>query len=112
MDIRQTNLTSLRIEYFDLTGARHAANILEQFGADIGWRLRHHSRYPVQLEREIQLRDDFDDLLSFYSLIEISSLLQLIPRLPDELNARWLLDLDHPDLRAYYEEHYPLRLPS
>lgn len=59
------------------------------------------------------VRDAFDYLLEFYSLLEIASLLRSLPEpLPSKLATQAKRDLSHPAVQVYYEDHYPLLLPQ
>lgn len=73
--------------------------------------LRSH-RTKTVYGREVELRDAFDELLEYYSLLEIGCLARVIP---DEFEAdarrHAVWELGQPSLRRYYTEHYPLLLP-
>lgn len=76
------------------------------------WLLRHHSEAPV-VGDETWLRDSFDVLLSMYALVEIACLIRRVPLpLPEAFASEARVQLNDPAVRAYYEIHYPLRLPT
>jgi hypothetical protein len=55
----------------------------------------------------------FDDLFSFYSLVEIGSQIATVPDpLPTSFQTVALRVLKNPACRAYYAERYPLPLPQ
>jgi hypothetical protein len=75
--------------------------------------LRDHQTRDVEDQREVRLRDGFDSLLSFYSLMELACLLGYVDdRFDDEFAVRARQDLTQPQVREYYEVHYPLLLPT
>jgi hypothetical protein len=59
------------------------------------------------------MRDAFDDLLAYYSCVEIAALIGFVPSpLPRTFRAETGQILDNPDIRRYYRKHYPLLLPN
>src|ERR1043166_3959743 len=72
--------------------------------------LRHHDEEGIS-DRETWIRDDFDFLLGFYSIIEIAMMIGFVRKLPDTFTKKQLRVLNHPALRRYYEWNYPLDLP-
>jgi hypothetical protein len=111
------NLRDLVTRYRDSTPAAGAARLLAERKGDpafLNRLLRYHGDEGVYDSDEIDHRDAVDDLLSFYSLIEIACLVGVVPQ-PDEwppdLKAAATADLTDPSVRRYYEDFYPLALP-
>ncbi len=74
--------------------------------------LRHHDETDEGIsDRETWIRDDFDFLLGFYSIIEIAMMIGFVSELPDAFTKKHLRVLNHPAVRRYYEWNYPLDLP-
>jgi hypothetical protein len=74
--------------------------------------LRHHDETEEGInDRDTWIRDDFDFLLGFYSIIEIAVMVGFVRKLPDAFSKKHLPVLNHPALRRYYEWNYPLDLP-
>lgn len=111
------NLDNLTRDYFRRTGAKKARKYLDKVrdnkAEDLAHLLRHHDEEGVKDWKEIELRDGFDDLLSFYSLIEIAIRIGYVPHpLPRAFHHQVLDDLMDRDVRRYYEKNYPLELPK
>jgi|GEM_PF-51573 len=58
------------------------------------------------------LRDDVDDLLRYYSVLELASITGAIRELPAATRETALRNLNDADLRRYYERYYPQLLPQ
>ena len=84
-----------------------------KFDTKLAKTLRHHAETGGHIHwTETYVRDGFDYLLSYYGLIEIGTLVGLVPRpLPKEQRATALQQLSHPAVKRYYEVHYPALLP-
>jgi hypothetical protein len=75
--------------------------------------LRDHRTDEIDDEDEIAMRDAFDDLLAYYSCVEIAALIGFVPSpLPAEFRASASKVLSNPFVRQYYRKHYPLLLPD
>ena len=73
--------------------------------------LRHHRDKPVLYFFELHYRKDIDELLSYYSVIEIAILCGYIPRnLTNSLNKELKIILGNEYVETYYKKHYPLLL--
>jgi hypothetical protein len=77
----------------------------------LGRRLRTHLVQPVR-EREWQFRNDVDNLLEYYSLLELCYLTGNLTLRGDEVEriAKRVLNIE--SVRRFYEEFYPLILPT
>jgi hypothetical protein len=85
-----------------------------KFDARLAHILRHHDESDGHIGwRDTYLRDGYDYLLSYYALMEIASLLRLVPHpLPAQFRGTALRQLSHPAVKKYYERNYPLLLPT
>jgi hypothetical protein len=84
----------------------------EKVDRALEWTLRHHDETGAIHWTETYIRDGFDYLLSYYGLIEISTLIGLVPNpLPKEQRDIALQQLSHPAVKRYYEKNYPVLLP-
>lgn len=111
------NLDSLTRNHFTKTTAVRAARVLEK-GAEGRTRvnlkslLRHHGERSVVSPRELRLRSAFDELLGFYSLVEVGCIAGYLPNpLPEEFARAAEKYLSRDEVRKYYEENYPVLLP-
>ncbi|HET9767364.1 MAG TPA: hypothetical protein VFS60_10990 [Thermoanaerobaculia bacterium] len=68
---------------------------------------------PITSLIEIEQRADVDALLAFCGLVEIACIAGFAPAAPEET---WLdriaQELAEPELKGFYEQRYPLRLPQ
>src|SRR4051812_45926384 len=73
--VRCANFESLQQTFFFETGAVGAARMVRPYGSfrRLNRLLRHHTTEAVSDLAEIHLRDLFDSLLGFYSLVEIGA---------------------------------------
>ncbi len=60
---------------------------------------------------EVQQRDHFDDLLTYYSIRELAAIRGYLPLVSDDPLQDALEVLGHPSVVRYYEKNYPLLLP-
>jgi hypothetical protein len=82
-------------------------------GWDLQELLRYHGNGGVHDADEVSMRDAFDDLLAFYSCVEIAAMIRFIPTpLPQEFGVEARGVLANRDVRRYYRKHYPLLLPD
>src|SRR5437879_3312197 len=80
---------------------------------DLAELLRNHRDEPIEDDDEISMRDAFDDLLAFYSCVEIAALAGLVPEpLPRPFRHDVANTLCNRHVRSYYRTHYPLLLPD
>jgi len=112
------NLAELWHRFSTNTNAAQAlAEMRAQASGDGEWDLaellRNHEDEPVEDDDEISMRDAFDDLLAFYSCVEIAALSGLVPA---QLPRAFCLDaaniLCNRYVRSYYRTYYPLLLPD
>jgi len=112
------NLIAIASEYRDGDRAREARKLLiaERKGKPrrkLDVLLRHHTEPPPIRSHETYERDSFDFLIGAYSLVEVASIACFVPDpLPRDFREEAFADLRHPAVRTYYEEKYPLRLPT
>lgn len=114
IDIQSINLANLRNEYFIDKAPQRAIAILKKGDKErkLKTLLRDHRKDDVDDQQEISKRDDVDELLSYYSILEIGAIAGFVPPQPtreDSEDAEWVLNNKH--VRRFYEEFYPLRLP-
>jgi hypothetical protein len=113
--IRSANFESLQQTFFYETGAAGAARLVRPYGTQrrLDWLLRDHKAEEVSNLAEIHLRDLFDDLFSFYSLVEIGAQVSAVPEpLPGAFQTAALKVLKNSACQAYYIGRYPLPLPQ
>lgn len=113
--IRSANFESLQQTFFYETGAVGAARLVRPYGNQrrLDWLLRDHTAKKVTNLAEVHLRDLFDDLFSFYSLVEIGAQISAVPEpLPHTFQTIALRVLTNSACRAYYIGRYPLQLPQ
>src|SRR5438477_4440732 len=115
MSSQEANLSDLIRQFFEATSAASGAVLLDKMSQDspkLFKLLRSHLLRPIS-EKEVSQRDAIDELLAFYSLLEIASMCQGIPReLRPHLAARAIHHLSLPPMRRYYSKLYPLLLPQ
>lgn len=117
-DIRQINFEDLIELYFRHTLAREAEEYLSlsrrgKAEIPLPHLLRYHEQEGVTDRREIHLRDCFDSLLAFYSLLEIAIVISFVPDPAEDdfwMGVKANLSLE--PVCKYYEENYPLLLPK
>lgn len=118
MNILRQNLYQLEGQFFCATGARSALDHLEQARRghlDLDTLLRNHvdDGKGITDELEVTQRDEFDDLLHYFAVLEIACLLGVVPRnLPQEIVSRARAVLKNRAVRRYYRTHYKLLLPE
>ncbi|MGA2877229.1 MAG: hypothetical protein ABSE82_17060, partial [Nitrososphaerales archaeon] len=115
-NLRADNLRLLTEEFF-VPAARKAGKLARaalkgNADRDLGELLRYH--YPgVVTDEETWLRDRFDYLLSFYSILEVAALIGFIEvDRSDPLFRRAKRILAFAPIRKYYVKHYRLALPQ
>jgi hypothetical protein len=116
VNVAQANLEDLLAKYYVGTAAREAAAYLSDCiarrrNSELETLLRDYRVEPVTAAREIDLRAATDRLLTCYSILEISSLADFVPQLPKEFASEAHAIVAHRDVRRYYEEYYPMKLP-
>jgi hypothetical protein len=113
----QANFDDLHTACFTKTEAPHAlARTLEYRDSDpqaLQTLLRHHATEAITDLNEIELRSAFDDLLSYCSALELALIGGYIGPPNTWPNRRSLLSaLSRPEVKWYFVEHYPLKLPQ
>src|SRR5450755_61386 len=118
MNREANNLAELWHRFGTNTNAAQAlAEMRAQASGDGEWDLaellRNHEDEPIEDDDEISMRDAFDDLLAFYSCVEIAALAGLVP---EPLPRAFCLDAEkslcNRHVRSYYRRYYPLLLPD
>jgi predicted RNA-binding protein with RPS1 domain len=105
------NLAYLEKQWLEATSAREALSNFHKWSAGKRkWVLRHHDEGDIS-DEETWLRDDFDYLLGFYSLVEIAVTIGFVDELPRAFGKKHLPVLSDFALCLYYEVNYPLNLP-
>jgi hypothetical protein len=75
--------------------------------------LRHHSKEGIETTIEVEMRDAFDKLIEFYSLVAVAWCSGALgAELPEPFRQEVRRHLAQPDVRRYYSKHYPLALPA
>ena len=116
-ELLQNNYARLKRQYFDESTAPRAARRIEA-AVTVAKRealshlLRYHEEERIG-DRETWKRDEVDELLHFYSVMEIAALLRLIPiPVPTALRDMALIHLRNPAVNKYFLTNYPLVLPQ
>jgi predicted RNA-binding protein with RPS1 domain len=116
-DLLQNNYLRLKRQYFDEDTGRRAAKRIDnantpQKQKNLTFLLRHHDEQEIS-RPETWDRDEVDQLIHFYSIMEIAALLGLIPDpLPEDLRSMALRHLRQPAVNKYFVTNYPLLLPQ
>jgi hypothetical protein len=114
MSLSKVNLEDLVESRFLRTDAQIGDQYLQQARPDeLAHLLRFHGDDPVVDASDIYLRDCVDQLLSFYSLLEIALLISFVPEVDAGVDfwRRIRRNLSMDAVREYYESKYPLLLP-
>ena len=113
-DLRTANIADLIATYLKGTGALTAAKTIDSSkDENLNALLRSHLLREITSDEEIEARDQIDELLAFYSLLEIGILTgALEEQLPREIHDSAERHLTRPAVRRYYEKFYPLYLPQ
>jgi predicted RNA-binding protein with RPS1 domain len=117
-DLARNNYARLKRQYLDLDTACRAARRIDNTNTlkkqkSLSFLLRHHDEQEKIKNGETWDRDEVDQLLHFYSIMEIAALLGLIPDpLPDDLRSMALRHLRQPAVNKYFVTNYPLVLPQ
>jgi hypothetical protein len=111
MNVKTSNLDDLLARYWYGTGAPKAAALLGETPRRI--RLGEILEQPRSVNRlDQKIRTCVDDLLGFYSLLEVAARAALLPDpLPAPMVKMASGQLDDDDLRRYYEHWRPRVLP-
>ena len=107
----ELNLRTLQQRFYTPAATRAAAMIEQGSDEDLQTVLESHL---VQLPSpsRARAREDLDELLRYYSVIELASMVGAVPRpLPDPMATRMRLHLERRFVKTYYTEYYPLLLP-
>jgi predicted RNA-binding protein with RPS1 domain len=116
-NLLQNNYLRLKRQYFDEDTGQRAAKRIDnantpQKQKNLTFLLRHHDEQEIS-DPETWDRDEVDQLLHFYSIMEIAALLGLIPDpLPEDLRSMALRHLRQPAVNKYFVTNYPLLLPQ
>jgi hypothetical protein len=117
MNLKKVNFATLQDRYFSNGSAQEGAKLIDMLLSSkkshgLSYLLRSHLIKGVG-GRETEKRDRIDDLIAFYSILELASLLKVIPsKLPKNLTKRAIKHLSNFSVRRYYERFYPLVLPQ
>jgi hypothetical protein len=118
VNVQRANFQDILRFYFERQTTKTATEVLEEMIAgrqhlQLANLLRDHRVKSVYSKRERYLRACVDDLLLCYNIFEIGALTQFIPK-PDgsEFWQRVRVILENKQIRRYFEEFYPLRLPQ
>jgi chaperonin GroES len=114
---QRLNLEYLERVYFHQSIAKEADEMLRQIhdgkaSIDLGHLLRDHKIEAIA-DAETHQRNAFDFLLAYYDILEIACLTGYVSvPLPREIASTALKNLAEPALVRYYEEYYPILLPT
>ena len=107
------NFLDLNTRYCEKTAAGRALTYAASNSQMLPHLLRSQIEAPILEESEMKLRRAFDELLDFYSVMEIAALADFIPRtIPSDFVAAHLRLLSNPSVRHYCERGYPQLLPK
>jgi hypothetical protein len=118
MNLQQINLDLLRQRFYQKPRIVNIAKFILKYpqndsSPDLEDLLRDYSEEPIEDDEEIDLRDDLDSLLAYYSLLEIAIQIGHIPtEMPTEIAGPASSILNQPDVRKYYQKHYRILLPE
>jgi hypothetical protein len=118
MNRKRQNLIEIWDRYHSSTCASEALDEIRSEssgsgGFDLENLLRYHGDDEVEDEDEVAMRDAFDDLLAYYSCVEVGAIIGFVPSpLPGEFRATAAGVLCNPYVRKYYRKNYPLLLPD
>ena len=118
MNVQQANFEDLLAAYYGGTKARTAARMLlglirREDHLRLANLLRDYRRRSVWSEQAIADRAAVDQLMICYSVVEIASLTGMVPDLRDTAFGKESgRILEHKQVRRYYEEFYPTRMPQ
>jgi hypothetical protein len=118
MNIQKVNLEDLLATYYHGTAAYEAAKHLGNLirgdqQRQLATLLRDYRERAITSPKEIKLRAATDRLMTCYSIMEITSLMDFIPALQQTsfgINMRTILE--NKLVRRYYEEFYPEKMPQ
>src|ERR1022692_2298241 len=105
------HLTYMEKNWLAATSAVEAVRYFrESTPGERQWMLRHHEEGKIK-NKETWVRDHFDYLLGFYSVVEIAVTIGFVTELPPAFLKKHLPILTDAAVRRYYEVNYPLDLP-
>src|ERR1043165_7747815 len=115
-EVCSLNFSFLINTYGKSYGVRMGKRILNQGiskkNIDLPQLFRHHTQGKIRGAEALQ-RSSVDELLSFYSIIEIAALIGYIRLFPIGPQLTEVYQhLSNPSLLRYYREYYPLNLPQ
>jgi hypothetical protein len=112
--IQEVNLQDI-LSIAQTSSTRRANGLLRRRGNDSKYLrklLRNHIEEPVG-DAETHLRDDIDNLIALYSVLEIACIARFVPEpLPPELRALAATHLGNSEVKRYYTQNYPQELPQ
>ena len=117
--LQRFNFDVLTKNHFAKTPAIRAERVLRtelgggRSGVVLKNLLRHHAERAIVSPKEIGLRNAFDQLLAYYSLVEVGCIAAyLADPLPQAFAEKARRYLTRTEVRKYYEQNYPLLLPQ
>jgi len=115
-NIKEINYRDIKRRFYDNTSAPYAVSWFKDNFKNMDTMycvLRNHCYHAIRDSKEIKIRDAFDDLLSFYSQLEIASIANFIPiQIPSPHKECAGNILNHNAVSKFYREYYPLLLPQ
>ena len=118
MNLQWANFEDLLATYYHGTAAHEAAShlaalISRKREGELATLLRDYREKAITSPTEINLRAAIDRLMNCCSVIEIASLTSFVPELSQTSFAREMQPiLDDRNVRRYYQEFYPTKLPQ
>src|ERR1043165_3239248 len=111
LDLPTLNLLTLQQRFYTEAATRAAEMIGHRSQKTLQQILDSHLvRTPTAAS--VKERQDIDDLLRYYSMLELASMVGAIPRmLPEAVSTPARLHLENRFVKTYYEGYYPLLLP-
>lgn len=115
-EVQDMNLSYLKATYGSRPAVRRGMNLLDgginSKDVDLNKLLRSHYEYDIKPE-ETYLRDDIDEVLHYYGVLELASLIGYV-RLDNSAkeHQRIVTHLKYPPLYKYYARSYPIYLPQ
>lgn len=118
MNLQQANFEDLLTTYYHSTAAHEAADYLHNLiqckqHLQLSTLLRDYRERAITAQKEIRLRAATDQLMNCCSVMEIASLTGFVPELQQTSFGMVIQPiLENSDVRRYYEEYYPTKLPQ
>lgn len=113
MNVKEANFTDLVDKYYKKTGASTVLpalmSMIQFESKELTVLLRDYEIRPITKKSEIEFRQNTDELIEFFSILEFAIFSGIVEQ-PDMETGFWqhvLIVLDNPYVKNYYSELYP-----